>query len=233
MKNEIFKVSLMNFIQKMSKIKQTITTPRGNAKRIQSCKMVGGFKKRIGHNREELFNNQFGVKGSALTYKAQADCILAKDNNIYKQLIPALNITSDQKNVSIKSGNNLQFTLGNIPEITNAENKLDVMKDVKLWNKYLKKSESECPADLLAYFTESEWIFFKMDNVVEFITNRFTWRQLPSGRIKGDCDGLQYLTYEYRSGHRSHFLGANGNKGKPFIEKLKSSIPYVSTSVDK
>jgi hypothetical protein len=139
---------------------------------------------------------------------------------------------------SIKSGNNLQFTLGSIPEVTLVENKAGALSQRSVWNKYLKKSTSQSPADLFVYRTESGWIFFNMDRVIEFIISNANWRTIPSGRVKGDFKDdskkgvRQYLTYEYREKHKSHFLGANGNRGIPFIDLLKKNIPYHE-EVDK
>ena len=56
-----------------------------------------------------------------------------------------------------------------------------------------------------------------MDEVIDFIMENAEWRLLETGRIKGDFYGTQYLTYEFRSTHNSHFLGANGNKGHVFV----------------
>lgn len=55
------------------------------------------------------------------------------------------------------------------------------------------------------------------------------WRKLLSGRIKGDFNDnskkgkRQYITYEYRTRHKSYFLGLNGGKGIEFIKLLISN----------
>lgn len=225
--------------------KMTEPTPlTGNAKRKASCKQIGGAKKRRGHYLEGIFNQQFGDPQCALTYKAEADCTLCDANIATKALLETLTKTigwtaadPTHRSISLKSGSNLQFTLGNIPEITNATDKLAVMNSKALWNKYLKKSESAKPAGLLVYFDADakSWIFFQMDQVIEFIVTKGIFRLLDTGRIKGDFESngksLQYLTYEYRETHGSHFLGANGGKGKPFIALLKASIPFVSAAI--
>jgi hypothetical protein len=73
-----------------------------------------------------------------------------------------------------------------------------------------------------------------MADCIQFIVSKATWRGLEAtGRMKADFTDKsrkgysQYLTYEYRSTHKSHFLGANGNKGLPFIQLLKASIPFL------
>lgn len=212
----------------------------GNAKRKASCKQVGGAKKRRGHYLEGIFNQQFGDPQCALTYKAEADCTLCDANIATKALLESLTKTigwnaadPTHHSISLKSGSNIQFTLGNIPEITEATDKLAAMKETSLWNKYLKKSESEKPAGLLVYFdlASKSWVFYNMDQVIDFIVANSRWRLLATGRIKGDFQKetryKQYLTYEYRDTHGSYFLGANGGQGKPFMNLLKKKLPNV------
>lgn len=199
-------------------------TLTGNEKRKASCKAVGSEKKRMGHRHEDTFGDRF-CDPTAITYKAEAD-----KNITNKNLLETLNTAIGPLKTgaaSLKSGNNLQFTLGNIPEITDAEDKLSAMSKRSLWEKYLAKSHSANPASILCYKTDAGWTFFNMGDVLDFIVARATWRLLPSGRIKGDFNGTQYLTYEYRSTHGSYFLGANGNKGKPFIALLKANLRSV------
>lgn len=144
-------------------------------------------------------------------------------------------------NVSIKSGKSIQFVLGNIPELKNIDVKelLDENFTRKVFNKYLKKTESKYPSDLLAYKHEEKqrWIFFNMDEVINYIVSRCKWRKLKSGRIKGDFQDnskkgfRQYLTYEYRKKHKGYFLGLCGGTGIKFIELLmdkKYGIKYFA-----
>ena len=214
---------------------------KGNEKRKQSCKMVGGEKKLTGHARERMFTEIFGDVTDCVTYKAEADCRMSLTNTRTRDLIDTLSKTlnldmSDPTYLyaSIKSGNNLQFTLGNIPEITDAHDKVNAMSEPSLWKKYLQKSESNNPAGLLVYYTPTSWCFFKMDSVIDFIVSKGKWRLLDTGRLKGDFDdsskkgSSQYLTYEYRSTHKSYFLGANGGKGLAFINLLKANVPYYN-----
>lgn len=198
----------------------------GNLKRKATCQLLGGAKKRHGHNIESIFMKQFGVP-SAITYKAEADCVVSPENPEGAKLIGLFPDLPTHR-VSIKSGKNLQFTLGRIDEITNTENKIAALMDRPLWEKYLGKSQSSSPANLLAYRKETGWLIFRMSQVIDYIVNNCHWRQLPTGRLKGDFDNLQYLTYEYRGGkHNSHFLGANGNKGYKFIQLLTTKIPTI------
>ena len=205
----------------------------GNDKRIASCKAVGGDKKRSGHSLEHLHDSLFGEEQTTTSTKAEADCRITKLEYLeeIRATFPDLKIDG---HVSVKSGSNLQFTLGNIPEITDVEDKLASMKTPALWQKYLAKSESGKPCDLLTYFNRADqtWTYFAMNDIINFITTKSTWRSLSTGRIKGDFRDSskkgysQYLTYEYRPTHRSYFLGANGNKGKPLIRLFTSNLRH-------
>ncbi len=154
--------------------------------------------------------------------------------------------------VSLKSRNTIQIHLGLLPELTdmNIWNKNlhkikmpngrictasiqgisfkkqeEILKSHSFWDKYLAKGDILCYRD-----KNNKWIFFNMEDVINFIINNFTWRLLKTGRIKGDCNGKQYITYEYRSeSHKLCFvLGAHGGKkGKEFIDLLIRNIPYV------
>lgn len=203
----------------------------GNDKRKASCRKVGGEKKRTGHSREDLFNSRFGMP-SPITYKAEADCTISPENPGGAAVIARMPGLPSYR-TSVKSGNNLQFTLGRIDEVTAAGDPLAVLSSRAIWEKYLAKGNSENPADVLAYRTEDAWLFFSMRQVIDFIVEKCVWRALESGRYKGDFpDGSkkgssQYLTFEYRGTHGSYFLGANGNKGGPFIRLLTENIPFT------
>lgn len=207
-----------------------------NAKRVLSCKNVGGYVKRRGHQIEGLFIKQFGDKNDKITTKAEADCTIVSTNPITNILKEKLNITS--YSVSVKTGKNLQFVLGRIPELTkNNDENLRILKDKCLWNKYLKKASSQNPANILAYYNNSTWTFFNMDDIIDFIVKKAKWRFLKTGRIKGDFTNgekdMQYITYEHRKTHNSYFLGLNGNKGKPFIELLMRNIRYFTCQAEE
>jgi hypothetical protein len=206
-----------------------MATLTGNEKRKASCKAVGGEKKRTGHKREDIFGERF-CDPTATTYKAEADKTITN-----KDLLAALDAGIGPIKTgatSLKSGNSLQFTLGNIPEITNSDDKLAAMSTRALWERYLAKSHSGNPASVLCYKHENGWTLFNMDDVLDFIATQATWRLLVTGRIKGDFKDRsskgysQYLTYEYRP-KKGYFLGANGKKGKPFIALLKANLRSV------
>ena len=207
-----------------------MSTLTGNEKRKASCKAVGSEKKKTGHKREDVFGDRF-CDPTATTYKAEADKTITN-----KELLATLNKGIGPIKTgatSLKSGNNLQFTLGNIPEITDADDKLAAMSKRGLWEKYLAKSHSGNPASILCYKHEGGWTLFNMNDVLNFIVEKATWRLLSTGRIKGDFADdsskgySQYLTYEYRDTHKSYFLGANGGKGKAFIALLKANLRSV------
>lgn len=210
-----------------------------NQKRIHTCKQIGGYKKRLGHEREYKFNKQFGTGDLIIEYGANADCDLCPTNpNTIKLYQQEKLIWGDIcfKSASLKSGKNLQFVLGNIPEITSLESpdeKKLVWKDRLFWMKYLGKYTSKKPADTLVYCNGVEWIFFRMNEVVEYIISNVEVRYLKTGRIKGDFRDTskkgvrQYLTFEYRRTHSSYFLGANGSRGFEFIKLLKDNIKHL------
>jgi hypothetical protein len=142
----------------------------GNDKRKASCKAVGGEKKKTGHKREDHFAERWGDVSSAITYKAEADKTIT-DETLLKRLNETLGpLTSGR--TSLKSGNNLQFTLGVIPEITEADDKVCAIAQQSLWEKYLAKSHSANPADILCYRSKTDWTFFKMSDVISFIVKK-------------------------------------------------------------
>jgi hypothetical protein len=219
-------------------------TIKGNDKRKASCKKIGGEKKNIGHKREKEFLKQYNINelNSPIEYGAKSDTsidVLHPICNILKEQLNVLGF-----NVSNKSGDNIQFTLGQIPELKDVE--LEELNSIfihNLFNKYFKKSNSDKPADLLVYkdIEYNRWIFFNMDDIINFITTKCIWRKLDTGRIKGDFNdnskkGMsQYITYEYRETHKSYFLGLNGGKGKKFIELLMNEtygIKYYGDSIN-
>jgi len=207
------------------------TILKGNEKRKASCTKVGGEKKKIGHIREKEFTKQYNINelNSPTEYGPKSDTSIDVNHPISEVLKEELKVSG--ANVSNKSGNNIQFTLGQIPELKDIEtNDLTPQLVREIFNKYLKKSNSDKPADILVYkdVENSRWIFFNMDHIIEYITNNCIWRKLDSGRIKGDFKDntkkgfSQYITYEYRDTHKSYFLGLNGGQGKKFIELLMS-----------
>lgn len=214
-----------------------------NAKRVQSCKLVGGAKKKEGHIKENNFNAIFNPGCKDITMKAEADCQISENHTILLNLLKEGIISNlNQRNTSNKSGKSMQFVLGKIPELEKDDNLKWIQNEdnfKQLLEKYLKKSESERPADLLVYDDDKTKTicFFNMDNVIYYMVKNCIFRKLKSGRIKGDFKDnskkgkRQYFTYEYRGkNHKSHFMGMNGGKGKPFIELLKTRIKYYEYS---
>jgi hypothetical protein len=238
-------------LKQVSIIEQVIVQPiektnvkpvlTGNDKRKESCKKVGGIVKEKGHKREGDFNKEFNPSALGnIEYGATSDCVISTIHPIVPVLQTKFGINS--YNTSNKSGGSIQFTLGSIPEL-NCDNNLEYIKNKEnsrqLFFKYLKKSGSERPADLLVYKNKQtkNWEFFKMDDIIEYIVNKCKWRKLSSDRLKGDFvdnskKGIrQYLTYEYRATHKSYLLGLNSGKGIQFIDLLKSKthgIDYLS-----
>jgi hypothetical protein len=212
----------------------------GNDKRKQSCKNVGGDKKKKGHKREDDFKKQYNPASliEPTEYKATSDTWISSGLEITNILCERFGMdASKDLFISNKSGENIQFTLGQIPELSVKDNLTWLQNPDNsraLFNKYLKKVESTRPADILVYKDNNakKWLFFKMNDIIDFIVAKATWRRLETGRIKGDFDNdskkgtAQYLTYEYRPTHKSYFLGLNGGKGIEFIRLLKKNIVF-------
>jgi len=205
----------------------------GNEKRKESCKKVGAEKKQKGHKREKDFLEKYNPLelDKPIEYGATSDTRICSTHPICNKLNEI--IEPSNINVTNKSGNNIQLTLGNIPELKDIDvnqlnnNDGNCVRDI--FNKYLKKNMSSKPAGILAYkdTINKKWIFFNTDDIVNYIVDKCKWRKLETGRIKGDFidhskKGFsQYITYEYRETHKGYFLGFNGGKGIKFINLLK------------
>ncbi len=219
-------------------------------KAIHAMSSAQASRKKIkGHQNEIDFNIRFGDRQAKINYSgASSDCVI-KDKSFLKLLKKRIKIRGN--NVSLKSGNTIQIHLGWLPELTDKNiwmrnlhrevikgkevttsghgidfnKQKSVLKRFSFWKKYLGKGEILCYRE-----SEDEWIFFNMDDTINFIIDNFEWRLLDTGRLKGDYSGKQYLTYEYRSEHHKEcfVLGAHGSKkGKEFIDLLIRKIPYL------
>lgn len=239
-KSHITNINMFTFIKKLIKPRSNISIMTdiinkaiaGNKKRIESCKKVGANKKIVGHKREKDFLAKYNETelSKPTEYGATSDTSICPSHSICEKLKETIKNTN--LNVSNKSGKNIQLVLGNIPELKDID--IAILEDKeyvrKIFEKYLKKSESEKPAGLLVYKDTSrkKWTFFNTDDIIDYIVDKCIWRKLETGRIKGDFTddskkGMRnYITYEYRNTHKSYFLGFNGDAGKKFIELLKS-----------
>ncbi len=203
-------------------------------------------KKKQGHKREQEFNKRYGDPNASINHSgASADCEISEGHEILETLQETIGTNS--REVSLKGGNTIQIHLGNLPELTDKAN-YTVSKNHKgetcvehgipfsqqvesfcqkdFWDKYLKKG------DILVYSYDVEGdgqhIFFNMDDVNDFIINECEWRLKDTGRLKGDIQGKQYLTYEYRRKAGQFVLGAHGGKkGKEFIDLLQKNLRHV------
>lgn len=206
-----------------------------NEKRSDACKKVGREKKLQGHVGEDDFTNTYNPhqEKRVIRYGPTADTSICPAHEICPRLKKQLGVQG--LNVSNKSGNNIQVTLGNIPELYNIN--VDILNNSPLYvyvifAKYLKKYQSSIPVDILVYQDKAQrkWVFFNINDILNFIAYNAKWRRLASGRIKGDFKDnskkgySQYITYEYRTTHKSFFLGFNGNRGKPFIDLLRDPV---------
>lgn len=202
-----------------------------NQKRVETCRKVGEKVRHAGHAREAQFKKHFGVASESHTpsYRAEADASFDHQHPIYKILIDKLGISGSAS--SIKSGQNLQFVLGNLDQVEISQGYVerlnsDVELSRSLLDRYLRKSDSDLPAEVLVYYYDDIWVFFSIEDVVTYISDRCSWRLTSTARsIKGDFRDAsrrgvrQYLTIEVRKG-KGTFFGANGNRGRLFIDLL-------------
>lgn len=216
------------------------------SKRSSTMHKIGSGLKIKGHNNEKDFNERFGDKDAKIYYSgASSDCTI-KDKWVLRILKNRLKTKGPR--VSLKGGKTIQIHLGKIPELTNfpywksklcktkkgettsqhgisfSEQKA-ILNRKDFWLKYLGKN-----SDILCFRADTnKWIFFNMSDVVDFTSRRFDWRLLDTGRLKGNCDNKQILTYEYRpEKHKDNFvLGAHGDSnGTKFIDILMRYIPF-------
>lgn len=211
--------------------------------------------KNSGHASEVAFNSLFGKKSvKDMNFSgAGADCEVQKENYI-KVLKDKFNI--EKFTVSLKAAKTWQFHLGVIPELSDKEiyirslktislknksvtsgthnidweKQQEVLRSKSFWDKYLKKGE------LLVYTSDKEsYYFFRMDDVIDFIINNFSWRLLETGRIKGDVINKSgkiqkgRITFEFRDddSKKCFVLGAHsGQNGHKFFLILKEFLDF-------
>ena len=210
------------------------------------------LKKRLGHAEESTFNVIFGDKTQeTMNFNgASEDCLVTNSNYqkmIQEKLGPIKSFT-----VSLKSGVTWQFHMGPIPELTSKELRsveknskgqtvinhgIDFkkqtlqLKSQTFWKKYLAK------ANLLCYNNqEGVYTFFKMEDIVNLIINKTSWKLLATGRIKGSL-GLKnkiynVLTYEYNSKLNRFSIGAlSSRNGLRFYNILLENINHCSIDI--
>jgi hypothetical protein len=195
--------------------------------------------KKRGHEIEKIFNEKFGDSKAVINYSGKtSDCVVTK--LVYQKHLIKLN--PENYTISIKSGKTMQFHLGNIPELSNKETfissyhknlkghscgkhnvdfeaQVKHLKSIQFWQKYLKKGA------ILCYVEDCKYVFFKMDDIIDLIILKFTWRLLSTGRIKGDFNGkMGIITFEYRKDHNSFVLGAHGGRNGILFVKIISKI---------
>jgi hypothetical protein len=227
--------------------------------RTENQRLAGKRAKLLGHAAEARFAGFFSDSLHETEFRAQADNTLNLET---AALLAPLGVSG--RRVSTKSGSTFQIHLGNIPELSDKEffhgsierrvvNKRKitcgrhsvsfeeqclVLASPDFWQKYLGKQ-----SDFLCFEVPNEttFEFFSMASVIRFICERFSWRLLESGRIKGDIrthDGKKksgVMTFEYRSNKRQFNLGCNGRSadggnGRTFFKMLRSEVPCVSLS---
>lgn len=78
-------------------------------------------------------------------------------------------------------------------------------------------------------------MFFLIDDIINLIINKISWRLLETGRIKGDYNGQKgIITFEYRKDKNSFCLGCiGGNSGLKFIDILKNNINFLIFDLEK
>lgn len=215
-----------------------------NIKRINTCKSIGLLKKTNGHKLELEFKKKYNIINfnNTIQYKSTSDTHIDILDPINYNISNTLNLNYNKiKYCSNKSGNNIQFTLGNIPEL-NINNNINWLSNknncLLILNKYLKKNNSLYPSDILVYKNDinNKWLFFNMDDIINYIIDNVIWRKLNTGRIKGDIKDnskkgySQYITYEHKK-NNSYFFGINCNKGKNFINLLINNIVYFEDNI--
>jgi len=162
-------------------------------------------------------------------------------------------------NVSLRVGKNWQFHLGEINEISSIssyskslkaiefdgkklicgihnikwEEQLKQLKSYSFWDKYFAKGSS-----VFCFSNDSsEYFFFNIKDIINYIIENTHWRLLKTGRIKGDLSLTErskktIFTIEFRNeSHKKCFVfGAHGgNKGIDLFLILLRNIKHYHT----
>lgn len=227
--------------------------------RSENQKKAGKRAKLLGHAAEARFAGYFSDSLHTWDFGPRPD---NEFNDELAELLAPLG-TSGRK-VSTKSGMTFQIHLGNIPELSDKESfhsslerkrvrgkwstcgthsvpfheQQRVLSSVAFWDKYFGKG-----ADFLCFEVPNvtTYEFFPMAKVLRFICDRFSWRLLDTGRIKGDVHTLTgdsrtgVITFEYRDNKRQFNLGCNGDStdggnGLTFIKMMKTEVPFIPIS---
>jgi hypothetical protein len=245
---EKFPIKLKGKIPIRLKTKTKIQiTLRAHPKKTQKMLSKGGEKKKKGHLEEQKFNEIFDKSDASINYSGKsADCFVTKDQ--YQSLLAQLNPTD--YSVSLKSGKTMQFHLGNVPELSDKtyyknhltqnakghkcgqhhisfDEQEKVLKSREFWEKYLKKGSLFCykPQD-----NSGTYLFFNMDDIINFIISKLSWRLLETGCIKGDIDDISgIITFKYRdTKHDAFLLGATGGKnGEKWVNVMSKYLTHV------
>jgi hypothetical protein len=227
--------------------------------RTENQRLAGKRAKLLGHAAEARFAGFFSDSLHETEFRAQADNTLNQET---ASLLASLGVSG--RRVSTKSGSTFQIHLGNIPELSDKEyfhgslerrvvkgkmstcgkhsrsfhEQVSVLSSTEFWQSYLGKQ-----SDFLCFEVPNEttFEFYSMAASIQFICDRFTWRLLETGRIKGDIRTLTgeertgVITFEYRDNKRQFNLGCNGSSadggnGRTFFKMLRSEVPCVSLS---
>lgn len=222
-------------------------------KTVSERSTIGSQKKELGHAEERIFNAFFGDKEKRQINYSGASFDNEISNINYKNKIKNILGKVDSYKVSLKSGETWQFHIGRIDELSplnniklkktiknetkvihsvSFEEQQKTLSNISFWKKYLGKGDLLCFNDKKKTYT-----FFRMDNVISFISKNVSWRILDTGRIKGDIlyqnKKRSVLTFEYRDLKKQFVIGANGSKNGLLLFKiLKSNLKFCEIEFD-
>jgi hypothetical protein len=201
----------------------------------------------------ELAKNKLASK-----LNSKSSNLICLNINEHKTIIDAIGAYG---NVSLRVGKNWQFHLGEINEISSISSYSKSLKVIEIdgkklicgihdieWNEQIKQLKSYSFWD--KYFAKgssvfcfsndsSEYFFFNIKDIINYIIETTEWRLLKTGRIKGDLslkEGLKktIFTIEFRNeSHKKCFaFGAHGgNKGIDLFLILLRNIKHYHTNL--